>query len=697
MSENLPYTKAGNPLSSIIVEFILSSVLGDIIVNVGPIENVKKHVEKILSYKQITDVINKTQSDMAREGFPDHLLSEIFTEVDLSSEQNINSDVINLLEKHNTFDLYNRFQQILRLKFCGSGVNLQEEQIIIFSTKLLDYLYKNILQSDLPDKYKIIVLTAIVREFSSETLKTQEQISQIMDEIESLKHQNSPSKLIQGNFIPNHRDDKFVGRKEFLDEIFALIQDKNIIAIYGLAGIGKSSTALEFCYKFEKKFKRILWVNVESGLLNGFSTLSRQLGLLKNIRLLDSVDDALVIEFVNLLKDESTRDTLIIIDGFDNIDSGKDFDNNNKSWEICNGISIFNINAKIIILSRRKLSNRAFHSKKIDFLDSKSEKKLLNVEDDENAKNLADALYHIPLYLRVARVIIDKQKLTATKMLEILDESISVLEKSYITTTEIGYDKSELAWNCLFSWYWKLFSTDKPLKHLATKIAYFGNEVSVPIRRIELLSSEEPFLCSNMLDHLHRYDLFSIYTKTEVRLHSLIQKEILKLTKSQPIYKKEYQKFSKYYTDPNLLASEILSRNAQSIICDIAATHEVLEESNNYSIVISEELIQLAKILSNIEYIISQCNRPIDVIQNIREGAYRLQHKVILNKYSNFLLKQENSIFTKDCKNILETITPPKYNGHSDAVRSFIFWKDDLISSSDDGHIYIYGISRITQ
>lgn len=680
-------------MSSIIADFIVSSILGDIIVSYGPIKGLKKYVEKILGYKQINDVIKKTQSDMAREGFSDYVLSEIFTEVDLSSEQRINQTLLLFLEENNIDGLFNYLQHLLRLKFCGSGVNLQKEEINNFATRLLNYLHKNILQSDLRDIYKINVLDSRVNQLNSKTMEIQEQVLQFNNKIKSLESLISSPKVIETVFtVPFFRDNYFVGRLEFLEEVFTLIQDEQIINIYGLAGIGKSSTALELCFKFKEEFKRILWVNIESGLLNGISTISRQLGLLQENPIFDSVDETLATKFVNLLRAESNRDTLIIIDGFDNIDFGKSFDNDNKSWEICNGISLFNINAKIVILSRRKLTNRAFHPKKLDILDSKSEKKLLNVEDDEDAKKLAHALYHIPLYLRVTRVLIDKHILSVTEILENLDKFDSLLENSYTSTSEIGYDKCNLTWNYLFKWYWKLISSDKQLKHLVTKIACFGNEVSVPLQRIALLSSEGPFLCSAMLHYLHEFSLFSILTNSEVRLHSLIQKEILKLSNSQPIYKKEYQSFSEYYEEPNLLALELLSRNAQSIIRDIVTTHKVIEKSKNSRVVISEELNQIVNILSNIEYIISQCNQNIDVIQNIREEAYRLGQKIILNKYSKLLLQHEDSIITTDCKNILETVSASKYYGHSDAVRSFISWKDELISSSDDGHIYVWDL-----
>jgi len=82
-------------------------------------------------------------------------------------------------------------------------------------------------------------------------------------EISTDAHQN-PSKVTL--VPPRNRD--FTGREKLLKDIYNTFNKKkdkaSTIAITGFGGKGKTQTALEYVYRYAKKYKCICWVNAEN-------------------------------------------------------------------------------------------------------------------------------------------------------------------------------------------------------------------------------------------------------------------------------------------------------------------------------------------------------------------------------------------------------------------------------------------------
>lgn len=82
--------------------------------------------------------------------------------------------------------------------------------------------------------------------------------------------------------MPHQRNPHFTGRDELLDELYVRLcetkpkQYSHRIALYGLGGVGKTQTAIEYAYRNEKLYDGIYWVSAvdEAALLSGFQEIA---------------------------------------------------------------------------------------------------------------------------------------------------------------------------------------------------------------------------------------------------------------------------------------------------------------------------------------------------------------------------------------------------------------------------------------
>ena len=99
--------------------------------------------------------------------------------------------------------------------------------------------------------------------------------------------------------IPYERNDFFVGRKKFLKQIFDRFNDsmprpyQYRIALFGMGGVGKTQTALEYVYINRAIYNRIYWITAinQASLLSGYQKIAKTMGL-KKISDLNSVETA---------------------------------------------------------------------------------------------------------------------------------------------------------------------------------------------------------------------------------------------------------------------------------------------------------------------------------------------------------------------------------------------------------------------
>ncbi|MEO8955431.1 MAG: helix-turn-helix transcriptional regulator, partial [Ktedonobacteraceae bacterium] len=129
-------------------------------------------------------------------------------------------------------------------------------------------------------------------------------------------------------FMPHHRNDLFTGREELLGDIhkkFAASGSASTVfplAIRGLAGMGKTQTAIEYTYRYRQEYHTVLWVRAHSPelLVTDFAKIATVLKLPENTE----KDQMLVIDAV---KNWLSRFTywLLLLDNVEDMSSVSDF------------------------------------------------------------------------------------------------------------------------------------------------------------------------------------------------------------------------------------------------------------------------------------------------------------------------------------------------------------------------------------
>jgi len=122
--------------------------------------------------------------------------------------------------------------------------------------------------------------------------------------------------------VPYERNQYFTGRDVFLEQLFTKFRDSSParyhgrLALYGMGGIGKTQTALEFVYRYQSYYSRIYWISAVSqeSLLDGYGKIAKRAEIkmptdLKPIEIADRV--------LSWLRE--TQHWLLVIDNLDDI------------------------------------------------------------------------------------------------------------------------------------------------------------------------------------------------------------------------------------------------------------------------------------------------------------------------------------------------------------------------------------------
>lgn len=86
--------------------------------------------------------------------------------------------------------------------------------------------------------------------------------------------------------MPYKRNKFFTGRDELLNNLHLALKQDNAAAltqaIYGLGGVGKTQTAVEYAYRHERDYTAVFWVRAETAeeIQQGFVQIARSLNLL---------------------------------------------------------------------------------------------------------------------------------------------------------------------------------------------------------------------------------------------------------------------------------------------------------------------------------------------------------------------------------------------------------------------------------
>jgi tetratricopeptide (TPR) repeat protein len=112
------------------------------------------------------------------------------------------------------------------------------------------------------------------------------------------------------------RNGFFTGREIVLDELHQALQNGNEPqALFGLGGVGKTQTAVEYAYRYSDEYKAVFWVKAEteSALVSGFVEIARLL----NLPLKDAKDENETVQDVRRWL-EQNESWLLLCDNADN-------------------------------------------------------------------------------------------------------------------------------------------------------------------------------------------------------------------------------------------------------------------------------------------------------------------------------------------------------------------------------------------
>lgn len=244
-----------------------------------------------------------------------------------------------------------------------------------------------------------------------------EQVNFLTDE--ARKRLPPPVRFPQFNAL--HQNKCFIGRDQELKALQDHLHSDGLVgvgrvtccAISGVAGVGKTDTAVEFCHRNRQKYEAVFWISAESNftIKSGFSEISRRLKLFDydqsaGSNNFDSQREVLVVkEWL-----ENAEETWLLV--FDNVAEFKDI---RQYWP-----SRASKRGSIIVTTQLKLLKKdswADYRVCLDLLDSEQGSEVLfnyldrkvAIDDPERAlgREVSDMHGGLPLFIALAAEGID--------------------------------------------------------------------------------------------------------------------------------------------------------------------------------------------------------------------------------------------------------------------------------------------------
>lgn len=245
---------------------------------------------------------------------------------------------------------------------------------------------------------------------------------------------------LSGNNLPK-RNDFFTGREEILDKLYQVFSiHENTAAtqvLTGFNGIGKTHTALEFCYLNINKYQNIFWINAKNEVTfsNSYYDLARLLGLITtgNINNFNSRRNITLVN--NWLSNHS--DWLLVYDQLEDIALLPEYLPANYQGHIlittnCEDLTNY---PYVINLAPLSIDEATLFLLKRAGLIAKDEKSLENISDKNkfSAQQIIQEVNALPLALSLIAAYIEQTKCSLTDYLT-LYENIRYLPTRNITT-----------------------------------------------------------------------------------------------------------------------------------------------------------------------------------------------------------------------------------------------------------------------
>jgi hypothetical protein len=204
---------------------------------------------------------------------------------------------------------------------------------------------------------------------------------------------NSPPQ----HLLPTEREDYFIGRADIMADIQQnLAQQKPVLLLNGVGGIGKTALALRYALEHQAQYQTIRWIDYSHSLEDSYYN-----ALNPHYRFEGTVKE--VFDRIRHAENQCPPDRLLIIDNFDNADDKQALHNYFAQW-------------KVLITTRiSQLDPRRFAELPIDELNEDDAVALFKWHyycdnapfDEQSVRNLLPLIYYntllIVLLARIAR------------------------------------------------------------------------------------------------------------------------------------------------------------------------------------------------------------------------------------------------------------------------------------------------------
>jgi tetratricopeptide (TPR) repeat protein len=214
--------------------------------------------------------------------------------------------------------------------------------------------------------------------------------------------------------IPFDRNPDFTGRDSLLADLQEDLTDKeenkHVQAIYGLGGVGKTQTAVEYAHRFRERYAVVYWIRAEetASIWVDYANLARAIGL-------DLAEDAPLETVREKLRNHLARrsDYLLIFDNASAPSTLQDF-----IPRPCRGaVLITSRNPNWGGLARSTALHGLTRDASIHFL----RKRTGRLETDTAARKLAQALGDLPLALEQAAALIQRARIPFAEYLRLFE------------------------------------------------------------------------------------------------------------------------------------------------------------------------------------------------------------------------------------------------------------------------------------
>ena len=502
-------------------------------------------------------------------------------------------------------------------------------------------------------------------EFYDKLLKC---IKSMQDEI-VCKHQSN---------LPE-RNAKFILRKEIFDKISSHLEISDSIAIYSIAGAGKSSTSIEYAYQISEKYeKSFAWYfHSETGekLKIDLKCLLKVFDINQNSNEEIEIEETFIFQNVSLIISKLKTEMLFFI--FDNAEKSADLECFLKAFEKLNTVKNHKHLIKVIITTRNSLffddSNKMI---KLDLFSEEEsfnyikKQNLKNILDTESIKKLVDITKDdknsiLPFKLEKACKFLETNPLTTVdEYAKMIQDYVENEAETLLLIDSMQKSNNEIDFLCYSSFLDPDFINLKLLCDLQ-KVTLL--EIQAIIKKFEELSLIE--LIYEKMNNFHG-----------IKLHRIVQN----------ICKRKYNDKKHMYLEKIIDCFEIqirkqkMKNKSNKLICKRFESWRYIQEIQNHSIriILEENIIDIIE--KKEENLFSTKNKVLTLFEITNYKYLRTNDFTILLNCleTEFSLDKNNYSICDKIGNIYKTIGQSK--------KALEFYEKSLkLKQSTDGHLDI--------